>query len=59
MYFETTTMEQLCAAVRQGGVSDAEAESGVPLEINKAKENKLVDTCPCLLMCCPSLVLNR
>ena len=59
MYFETTTLEQLLVAVRNGGVTEEEAESGTVLELNKSQGNALVDTCPCLLMCCPGFVLNR
>jgi hypothetical protein len=59
MYFETTTLDQVLVAVRNGGVSEEEAESGVMLELNKSEGNQLVDTCPCLLMCCPQFVLNH
>ena len=59
MYFETTNLDQLVVAVRNGGVTEAEAESGVPLELNKSQGGGLVDTCPCLLMCCPSFVLRN
>lgn len=51
---------QLLVAVRNGGVSDAEAANGHVLELKETGgSNALLDTCPCLLMCCPQFVLSR
>mmetsp|Transcript_66992 Transcript_66992/g.151416 ORF Transcript_66992/g.151416 Transcript_66992/m.151416 type:complete len:219 (-) Transcript_66992:265-921(-) len=61
MYFETTTLQQVLIAVRNGGVSEEDAESGVPLELGASRGgggNPLLETCPCLLMCCPQFVLS-
>lgn len=51
---------QLLVAVRNGGVSDEEAANGTMLELKETGgKNALVDTCPCLLMCCPQFVLGH
>lgn len=59
MYFETTTLQECLLAVRMGGITEEQAD-GTPLEIQQSPDggNQLAQTCPCLLMCCPGLVLG-
>lgn len=59
MYFESTTLQECVLAVRMGGITEDQAD-GTPLEVQQDPSggNQLVQTCPCLLMCCPRLVLG-
>ena len=59
IYFESTTIQQVQVAVRNGGVSEDEVKEGQILEVKTEQKNQLLETCPCFLMCCPGLVLGR
>jgi hypothetical protein len=49
--------------VRNGGVPDDVVESADGSHVQKIsppqKQNQLLQTCPCFLMCCPGYVLGR
>ena len=59
IYFESTNISQVIVAIRNGGISEEEAQEGQILEVKKEKKNELLEMCPCFLMCCPGLVLGR
>lgn len=63
LLFESTTIQQILVAVRNGGVPDDVVESADGSHVQKIsppqKQNQLLQTCPCFLMCCPGYVLGR